>query len=210
MRRALPIVVVVAVLAGCGGSKQSKDPGREAFRSLVRAAAAGDEASVRALLTPDSHVDVGALRRRLRPFRGGYTLVVSERITDTPPVGLVAAVHGGSSFAAALRQVGEEWRFELGGPIRIRPLGPAPGARQARVRQLAAAIDGTQGAGGGEALLYLDGIAAPDAKVYRFAKQLSIVSNLPVSAPKGVHSVVVFAAEGAHATARAWTFTVPA
>jgi hypothetical protein len=77
------------------------------------------------------------------------------------------------------------------------------------VRQLAAAIDGTRGAGGGEALLYLDGLAAPNAKVYRFAKQLSIVSNLPTGVPKGQHSIVVFAAEGTHAAARAWTFVVP-
>jgi hypothetical protein len=209
MRRALPIAVAVAVLAGCGGSKASKDPGGDAFRSLVRAAAAADEATIRSLVTPASRVDVSALRRRLGPFRSGYTVVVSERITDAPPVGLVAAVHGGNAFGAALRQVGKEWKFELGGPIRIRPLGPAPGARQARVRQLAAAIDGTKGAGGGEALLYLDGLAAPDAKVYRFAKQLSIVSNLPTGVPKGRHSIVVFAAEGPHAAARAWTFVVP-
>jgi hypothetical protein len=209
MRRAAPILLLVAVLAGCGGSKKATDPGRDAFRALVRASAGGNDAAVRALLTPDSHVDVAALRRQLRPFRRGYALAVSERITDTPPIGVVAAVHAGNAWAAALREVGDGWKFELGGPIRIRPLGPSPGARQARVRQLAAAIDGTKGAGGGEALLYLDGLSAPDAKVYRFAKQLSIVSNLPTAVPKGHHSIVVFAAEGLHAAARAWTFTVP-
>jgi hypothetical protein len=207
MRRALPIAVALVVLAGCGGGKPP-DPGGEAFRSLVQAAARGDVTAMRALLTPDSRVDPAALRQELRPFRAGYTLAVSERITDSPPVGLMAATHGAHAFAAALRLVGKDWKLELGGSIRIRALGPLPGAKQARIRQLAAAIDGTTGAGGGEALLYLDGLAIPDAKVYRFAKQLSIVANLPIAVPKGRHAIVVFAAEGTKAAARAWTFVV--
>jgi hypothetical protein len=212
VRRLVPIALALAALAGCGSGakKPAADPGRELLGALILAAGSGDTEALRGLLSAESRDRVGptalaALQNRLRPLAGGYRLVVSERITDT--FGLVAAVHQPYAFAAALRKVGAIWRLELGGPVRITPLGPDPGARQVKVRQLAAAVDGA--AGKGEALLYLDGFTVPEAKVYRFGQKLSIVANLPIRVARGRHTVVVFAGAAESASALAWTFVVP-
>ena len=211
VRRIAPFVLAALLLAACGGKKPPSDPGRDVLGAFIHAAGRGDRQAMRRLLSPESQIRVSpaalaVLARRVRPLAGGFRLVVSERINDD--FGLAAAVRRPTAFGAALRLVDGDWRLELGGPVRIRPLGPRPGARQRRVRQLAAAIDGA--IGGGEALLYLDGFAIPDAKVYRFGKKLSIVANLPKDVPAGDHSVVVFAGSRSSANAQAWTFLVPA
>jgi hypothetical protein len=213
VRRLVAIALAVPALAACGGSakEQPADPGAAVLSAFIAAAGRGDTKAMRTLLSAQSQARVSdpalaALAKRLRPFARGNRLAVSERITDS--FGVVAAVRQPATFAAALRLAAGSWKLELGGPIRIRPLGPRPGAHERRVRQIAAAIDNASGKG--EALLYLDGQAAPDAKVYRFRDQLSVVSNLPTAVPKGRHSVVVFAGSPSTATARGWTFTVPA
>jgi hypothetical protein len=213
VRRLAAIALAVPALTACGGSsdKQPADPGAAVLAAFIAAAGHGDTKAMRTLLSAQSQTRVsdaalGALAKRLRPFARGNRLVVSERITDS--FGVVAAVRQPATFAAAMRLAAGNWKLELGGPIRIRPLGPRPGSRERRVRQVAAAIDNASE--GGEALLYLDGQAAPDAKVYRFRDQLSVVSNLPTAVPKGRHSVVVFAGSPSTATARGWTFVVPA
>ncbi len=212
MRRWPPLVLLAVALAGCGGGskKAPADPGRDVLGAFLRAAGRGDTSTMRTLLSPQASQRYGdgrlkLLAGELGPFAKGFRLVVSERITDT--FGLAAAVHQPDSYAAAIRKTGDRWGLELGGPIRILPLGPDPGARQRRVRQLAASIENV--AAPGEALLYLDGQTLPEAKVYRFGSKLSIVANLPVKVAAGRHSIVVFAGAGANAAARAWTFLVP-
>lgn len=206
------VALLAAALSGCGGAakKTTADPGRDVLTAFLRAAAHGDTAKMRTLLSPQTSQrfpdrKLALLAGRLSPLVDSYRLVVSERLTDT--FGVVGVVHQPDSYAAAVRKTGDRWGLELGGPVRIIPLGPDPGAREKRVRQIAASIENANGPG--EALLYLDGLTLPEAKVYRLGSKLSIVVNLPIKVPAGSHSIVVFAGAGSNASARAWTFVVP-
>jgi hypothetical protein len=177
--------------------------------AFLRAAGRRDTAAMRSLLSPQSRArltgaDLSALRRRLAPLAAGFRFVASERVTDD--FGLAAVTGGPRAFGAALRRTGRGWGLELGGPVRIAPLGPAAGSRQHRVRQIAAAVEGATG--GGNALLYLDGVALPSARVYRYGPKLTIVADLPVAVPPGRHSILAFASRGTSATATAWAFSV--
>ena len=213
MRRALALLCAAVFLAGCGGTAKKgvqPDPGRQVLTAFIGAAGRGDAAAMRRLLSEQSSRRMGpeALKRLaavLRPLAVGNRLVVSERITND--FGLAAVAGRTSAYGAALRRVGSGWKLELAGPVRIMPLGPGPGVREPRVRQLAAAIEG--GSGSGDALLYLDGVVVPGSKVYSFRSKLSVVANLPMAVPAGRHSIVVFATRRAEASALAWTFSVP-
>ena len=211
VRRLAVALSTLALAAGCGGSAKRAtppDPGRQVLGAFLRAAASGDEAAMRKLLSPQSSRRVSdgqlaRLRRRLAPMGNRYVLVVSERITDA--FGVVAIVSRTGSYAAALRRVGGTWRVELGGPVRVRALGPDPGTRQRQVRQIAAAVTGATGKG--YALLWLDGLTLP-AKTARLGTSLTIYANLPSRVLRGRHAVVAFASEGNQASALAWTFVV--
>ena len=72
--------------------------------------------------------------------------------------------------------------------MRIIPLGPDPGARDPVVQQIAAEVKG--GSGGGDALLYLDGFAIPQTKVYSAQSSFTAFANLPAPVTLGRHSVV--------------------
>jgi hypothetical protein len=213
MRWVVLLAVVLAAVSGCGGSGTGSqdDPGEATLGAFLHAAEEGNPTLMRGLLSlPSSgRLNDQALSRlgaRLRPLARRYNLLISERITDD--FGLAAIVGPTGAYAAALRREGEEWRLELAGPLKIMPLGPNPGAREPLVQQLAAEIKG--GSGGGDALLYLDGFAIPQAKVYSAASSFTIFANLPDVVPPGRHSVVAFAHRGGDASALAWTFSVGA
>ena len=211
VRRLVVIALLLAGVSGCGGSSagdRQADPGQATLGAFLHAAAEGDTTLMRGLLSlPSSgRVSAAALSRlaaKLRPLAGRYSFIVSERITDD--FGL-AAVRGPGAYAAALRKEGESWRLELAGPMRIMPLGPDPGSREPLVQQIAAEVKG--GSGAGDALLYLDGIAIPQTKVYSAESSFTALANLPAPVLVGRHSIVAFAHRGGNASARAWAFSV--
>lgn len=213
LRRLVVLTFVLALISGCGGSadEQSDDPGQATLGAFLHAAEEGNTTLMRGVLSLPStgrlsDEALSKLAAKVRPLARSYRVLVSERITDD--FGLAAVIGPAGVYAAALRKEGEEWRLELAGPLKIDPLGPNPGAREPLVQQIAAEIKG--GSGGGDALLYLDGFAIPQAKVYSAASSFTIFANLPDRVPPGRHSVVAFAHRGGSASALAWTFSVGA
>lgn len=209
MRRLVVIALVLAGVSSCGGSESQDDPGRLGLGAFLHAAAEGNTTLMRGLLSLPSSgrasaADLSRLATRLRPLAKNYTFLVSERISDD--FGVAAVVGPAGAYAAALRLEGEEWRLELLGPMRIVPLGPDPGARDRVVQQIAAEVKG--GSGGGDALLYLDGLAIPQTRVFSAASSFTALANLPDPVPAGRHSIVAFAHRGGDAAALAWTFSV--
>lgn len=199
----------------------SGDPGRDAVDAFVGAARAGRADAMWSMLS-------AASRRRLGPtlarFRAGgatrlaedvgsfgpYKVIVSERIT--PEFGVVAidgtrVVEGKrvrDVYAAALRLEGEQWKLELGGPVKVRAVGPDPGAHERVVAQIAAAVAGK--GGGGTAVVYVDGLTE-NPKVYGTASNSTLVVNYEPALDRGRHTVVVFSAVGRDASATGWWFT---
>ena len=219
MRR-LPLVTVCCLLlVSCGGgSKKSADPGREAIDKLVSAAATGDTAAMWNLLSRASQKRLGPtladfgkgsakmLEQQLAPFHAvPFRTLVSELVSTE--VGVVAIRDGTSVYAVPLEREGGGLRAELGGPLRIEPLGPKPGLQRDRVQQVAIRIRGGKK---GEALgvvLWLDGVKL-DGRAFGTAADATVFSNLDAAAGKGSHSVVAIANSGADASALAWVFRV--
>lgn len=209
MRRLALIALAVACLAGCGSSDEPADPGRETLGAFLHAASEGNTTLMRGLLSLPSSgrtrdAQLSRLAARLRALAGRYTVIVSERITDD--FGVAAVVGPSGAYAAALRREGDSWRLELNGPLNVIPLGPDPGSRDLVVQQIAVEVNG--GSGGGDALLYLDGLVIPQTKVFSAASSFTAFANLPARVVAGRHSVVAFAHRGGNATANAWTFSV--
>jgi hypothetical protein len=229
VRRALLLLAVVLALAGCGGGKSaettsapatttSADPGRDAIEAFAAAARAGNTGSMWRLLSASS-------RQRLGPTQGAFGMkagpglatglgtlrafhvVVSERVTPEFGVVAIEGTRAGKRtiYAVPLRLEGTQWKVELGGPVRVRPLGPLPGAREDVVAQIGAAVEGQGGAG--TAVMYLDGQAVGQLKVYRTATNSTLVANFDPALDPGRHTVVVFASDAREATASAWDFT---
>jgi hypothetical protein len=233
VRRASLLIAVVVLAAGCGGGKSAEtnapattvvppvttakppaDPGRVAADAFVVAARSGNPAALWRLLSTEAQQRVGPTLER---FRGGearklvstvgrlgpYRLVVSERVT--PEFGVVA-IDGSRRgvYALALRLEGSRWRVELGGPVKVRPIGPDPNAHERIVAQVAAAVTGPGGAG--TAVMYLDG-QTENPKVYGTASNSTLVADFDPALDPGRHTVVVFASDGREASAVAWTFT---
>jgi hypothetical protein len=234
VRRGLLIVLVV-LLAGCGsGSKSAQtgaqtttappatissgDPGTDAVEAFVAAAAAGNTQAIWGMLSTESRQRLGPtiaefergaggqLTRRVGSFRD-VKVIVSERVT--PEFGVVA-IDGRrngirSVYAVPLRLAGTEWKLELGGPVEVHPIGPDPGAREAIVAQIAAAVTGP--AGTGTAVMYLDG-HSENPTVAGTASNATMYVNFEPALDVGRHTVVVFASDDRNVAAAAWTFTV--
>jgi hypothetical protein len=198
----------------------ARDPGREAIRAFVLAARYGQVGAMWRLLSTASRQRLGptlaAFRRETAPgvrkevgSFARFRVVVSERIT--PELGVVAiegtrvATGAPAVYAAVLRLEGSHWKVELGGPVRIRPIGPDPGARDRVVAQVAAAVEGPGGKG--IAVVYLDGQAVSPT-VAGTASNATVYANLEPPLPPGRHTVVVFASDGREASAVAWSFRV--
>ena len=158
------LVALAVAAAGCGdksseppGSASAKDPGRDVVGALVDAAAAGDSKAIWALLSRPSKRRLGpteaafaksnelrALRRQLAPFRDGKLPVqISENIDDV--FGVVALSRGSNAWAAPIRNEGDLWRVELGGPLRIDVSGPPPSSRGKFLKQIGIETHGPSG-----------------------------------------------------------------
>jgi hypothetical protein len=228
VKRALALVVVL-VLAGCGGGGKSAetttapvttiagDPGKLAVNGLLEAAAGGRTDALWGMLSTASQRRLGPTLAAFRRGAGGGLLrsvgsiraakvLVSERIT--PAFGVVA-VDGRRAgkrivYAVPLRLEGTRWKLELGGPVKIRPIGPLPDAHEPVVAQIAAAVTGPGGTG--SAVMYLDG-HTENPKVAGTSSNSTLYANFDPALDPGRHTVVVFASDGDDAGATAWDFT---
>jgi hypothetical protein len=228
VRRFLPIVLVV-VLAGCGGDETQQtttvappvttaapDPGKDAVDALLGAAAAGRTEAIWGLLSSASKERLGPTLGEFKSGAGGELadslgsfrnpkVIVSERIT--PEFGIVA-IDGRQNgrkavYAVPLRLEGTAWKLELGGPVKVKVLGPQPGSR-GLVAQIAAAVTGPGGTG--TAVMYLDG-HTENPKVAGTTGNSTMYANFDQALDPGRHTVVVFASDGRNAGATAWAFT---
>ena len=197
------------------------DPGKDAMNAFVGAARRADADGLWRLLSTTTKRRVGPLAT----FRShtatelaegvgsykAYKVIVSERIT--PEFGVVAidgtklaeGTRERDVYAVALRLEGTAWKVELFGPVRVRPVGPDPGAREPVVAQIAAAVSG-QG-GGGTGVIYVDGLTE-NPKVYGTPSNSTLVVNYEPALDPGRHTVVVFGTVGRQAAATGWWFTV--
>lgn len=229
MRRAVLVLVAVLLVAGCGGGKKavttvetvklpttttSGDPGKDAIGAFVAAAKAGKLDAMWGMLSSESKQRVGPTLGEFKSGAGGeladtlagfgdYMVIVSERLT--PEFGIVGIDDGKQVYAVPLRLEGTDWRVELGGPVKIRPLGPLPGKTEDVVAQIGAAVEGP----GGEVnvVMYRDG-ATEQPQVRGTATDVTTFANFDPALPAGRHTVVVAATEGREAGATAWVFTV--
>jgi hypothetical protein len=229
VRRFVPIALVVLLLAGCGGGTSAQtttvapqtttaaqDPGKDAVDAFLGAAAAERTEAIWGMLSSASKERLGPTLGEFKSGAGGELtdslgsfrdprVIVSERIT--PEFGVVA-VDGRQNgkkavYAVPLRLEGEAWKLELGGPVKIRVLGPQPGSR-GLVAQIAAAVSGPGGTG--SAVMYLDG-HTENPKVAGTTSNSTLYANFDQALDPGRHTVVVFASDGRNAGATAWAFT---
>ncbi len=234
MRRVLLPVVLVVLAAGCGGGTSAEttgpattappattteaDPGKTAVEAFAAAARSGNAASLWALLSTSSRERLGPTLERFRTGTAAelteglgsierVRTIVSERIT--PECGVVA-IDGRRDgkpavYAAALRLEGAQWKLELGGPVRVRPIGPDADAREPVVAQIAAAVEGPGGTG--TAVMYLDGQVV-NPEVRGTSANSTLFANFDPALDPGRHTVVLFASDDREASATAWAFTV--
>jgi hypothetical protein len=229
----LPVLVGLVVLAaGCGGGRNGAetttsapatatttpaDPGKATIEAFAAAARERRADRLWGLLSSSTRERLGPLQH----FRRGtaseltaglgsiedFRTIVSERIT--PEFGVVAidGTRAGKRvvYAAALRLDGKRWKVELGGPAKIRPIGPNPDAREPVVAQIAAAVQGPGGAG--TAVMYLDG-GTVNPEVRGTSSNSTLFANFDPALDRGPHTVVLFTSDDREASATAWAFTV--
>ena len=197
------------------------DPGKAIVEQFVAAAHASKPAALWRLLSTATKQRVGPFVRfrdhtatELAEGVGGFRnfkVIVSERVT--PEFGVVAidgtkVAEGATErdvYAVALRLEATEWKVELFGPVKVRPIGPDPGANEDVVAQIAAAVSGQ--AGDGTALVYVDGLSE-SPKIYDTKSNSTLVVNYQPALDPGRHTVVVFGTVGRQASATGWWFTV--
>lgn len=222
----LTVVVLAAGLTGCGSDERSStqateptqaappDPGRDVMTAFVAAAKEGDAEGMWDLLSEPSRERYGptledfeageakALTEILAPFAGGDLPVeVSENIDGV--FGVVALSRGSDAYATPLRREGDIWRVELPGALKIDVSGPPPRSKGKFADQIGVEVTGR--AGGGPALLYLDGITL-DPKIYSSPTSATVYASFPNGVEPGRHTAVAFASSGDRAAATAWTF----
>jgi len=193
------------------------DPGKVLVDSFAAAARKGDARALWAMLSTESRSRLGpdfsrfsqkaahGFYRDLGAFTS-FRTIVSERIT--PEFGVVAidGIRNGKRavYAIPLRLQGEQWKVESGGPVVVRPIGPAPGSKGQVVAQVAGAVEGPGGTG--TAVMYLDG-ATLNPEVRGTASNSTLFANFDQALDPGRHTVVLFANDGREAAATAWAFT---
>jgi hypothetical protein len=214
VRRAALLLLAAVLLAGCGGSKKSADPGRDAIDALVQAARQGDEGKLWSLVSDGTRARlktkqaVAALvERKLKPFyKDDYRTVVSRLITNE--YGVTAIANGRAIVAIPLRKTGSKLRAELGTRLRVDPTGPLPKV-YSEPPPAQVAVEGKGGFGElTAAIIWLDGGTRPDEHLAGDAAGATVFVNYPQQFRPGRHSVVALLATLNEAAATAWRFTV--
>lgn len=145
------------------------------------------------------------MRTAVLPIARNYRFVLSERLTTE--FGVVAVVGPAGVLAAALRRVGDAWKLELMGPVRLDAVRPQPGELVVRRTQLAAEVGANRPIT--DAGLWFDGRAfASRGGASADGRHLTMFGEAPQPLTPGRHTVVAFAAAGREASALAWAFSV--
>lgn len=236
MSRLLPLVLVAAVVAGCGGEQAAEtraptpatattapaDPGLEVLGAFVAVARAGDARAMWALLSPETRRRWGPALARFeegaaRELEEGvgsfrrYEVVVSERVTEE--FGVVAIDGRRVVEGERERAIYAVALRLVGSGWRLElggPLEVRPLAPDPGVRKDVVAQIAAEVAGGsasGAAVMYLDGQTL-SPRAYGTPAKATLLTNLDPPLDPGRHTVVVFASAGREAAATAWSFTV--
>jgi hypothetical protein len=108
--------------------------------------------------------------------------------------------------ATAYHQVGNDWRPDTTGKVKIDVLGPKPGSAQGSIPQLAVQISGN--APLVESGMWVDGheLTVKGGGLRPTVGTIYGAPDTPLA--KGTHTAVAYGRTDAHATAVAWTFRV--
>jgi len=197
-------------------------PGK-ALQSFVAAAGRGDSLALwRSLSAPS--------QKRLGPtyavFRGraalalaaavggfahakGLRVVVDERVDGTWGVAAVAGTRKAryAAYGVALRRTHGGWRVELGGTVRLTPVGNNElGAVSHAPAQLAVGV--RSGPPIQKVGMWLDGVGFPLQAGGTGPSNITAYGVPPRHVGRGVHVLVAFASTDGGASASAWVFTV--
>lgn len=212
MRALLTVVAVVAIAGSLGSSpaRPAQDPRRAALRGFLSAAARGQVHAMARLLSPQTRDrlrlrGLSRMQTAVLPIARNYRFVLSGRVTTD--FGVVAVVGPAGVLAAALRRVGEAWKLELMGPVRLDAVRPQPGELVVRRTQLAAEVGANRPIT--DAGLWFDGRAFPSrGGASADGRHLTMFGEAPQPLTPGLHTVVAFAAASREASALAWAFSV--
>ena len=219
-------LVVAALAAGSGTATRAADasPG-STLRAFVEAAGKGDAARMWGLLSKQTQRRYGPDLARFRKGTaveltegvgsfarsGSFRVGLSDTLSDSWAIAVVTGrrqVEGQSedgAYGAALRGDGAAWRLELGGPVRLRILGPHPGevvtyvGPQTAVEAKApTAIEG--------AILYGDGTPIDARSGGTSSRFVTFFGNATGVKAKGVHFAAALAVTATEGSAVAWAF----
>jgi hypothetical protein len=223
MRRLAALLILVplaAVACGGGGKKPApttatvSDPGRTAIVALLHAAAHNDTRALWNLLSKPSQERLGPsysafatasapqIIRALKPFESTtITPFISQSVSQQ--FGVVAIASGARALAFPLRSENGAWKIEAPGPIQFQILGPQPGSKGA-VAQIGVEVHSPGVLG--DAILFVDGKLVRPTLAPK-PRTATVFANLQQALAPGTHIVVIYAEEGANASAEAWSFT---
>ncbi len=230
MRRFVSLVVIALAAAGlaAGSAAAARTAGVTpggTLRAFVEAAGKGDALRMWGLLSKQAQRRLGPDLARFRKGTaveltegvgafaraGGYRVGLSDTLSKTWAIAVITGrrqVEGQTedgAYGAALRGDRSTWRLELGGPVRLRILGPHPGevvtavGPQTAVEAKApAAIEG--------AALYADGAPVDARSGGTSSRAVTFFGNAAAVTAKGVHFAAALAVTATEGSAVAWAF----
>jgi hypothetical protein len=215
VRRVLPLLVLAAALAGCGGSGNGATTTKAAApgpADTLRRLVAGDPQSMQ-LLTPASRKRVAASELaegvaafaddvpvKARQVGGGWAVAwavgthTAEGTTET------------MAYAVPLQRTGGRWLAEISPAIQVRPLGPDQGETVGATPQVAAELKAPEPIV--DSSLLVDGAPLEIESGGPSSNFISMFGAPREPLAAGRHVAVAFARAGTDAAARAWTFEV--
>ena len=240
MRRFAVLAVIAltagALVAGpaaaghaAGAPSAAVSPG-DTLRSFVEAAGKGDAGRMWSLLSTQTQRRFGPDLTRFRKGMaieladgvgafarsGGYRVRLSDTLSESWAIAVITgrrSVEGqveDGAYGVALRGDGAAWKLELGGPVRLRILGPHageviahPGPQTAFEAKAPTAIEGT--------ILYADGKGVDARSGGTSPRAVTFFGNATGVKVKGVHFAAALAVTATEGSAVAWAFRlVPA